>query len=74
MIFIVIIKSNEVLNMTINQTLTIHELADYLHVHPNTIYKFVREERIPFIKVGKGYRFFKDEVIRALKTNAVGNG
>ena len=56
------------------QTLTVQELADYLQCHRNTVYKFIRNNDIPFLKIGKDYRFFKDEVIQALKTDVSQNG
>jgi excisionase family DNA binding protein len=38
------------------------EIAAQLSVRPSTIYKWVREARIPYYKLGKCVRFREDEV------------
>ena len=49
--------------MTINQTdpdiLTIEQVAKYLKLQPQTIYKWAQEGQIPGAKVGKEWRFRK---------------
>ncbi|MGE3062816.1 MAG: helix-turn-helix domain-containing protein [bacterium] len=47
--------------------LTIEELAELLSVNKKTIYKMVKEGSVPFIKVGKQYRFDSQEVIDSMK-------
>ena len=42
--------------------LTIEELATYLKISKSTLYKLVREGRIPSQKVGKHWRFRKDAI------------
>lgn len=37
--------------------LTARELADYLRVHPSTIYRLLRKGGLPAFKVGRGWRF-----------------
>jgi len=44
------------------QLMTTLQLAEYLHVHPSTIYRLLREGHVPFIKVGGAYRFDRDEI------------
>ena len=39
--------------------MTVKEVAKYLDVHPMTLYKLVREGRIPAFKVGGQWRFRK---------------
>ena len=53
--------------MSINQTMTVNELASELKVHRNTIYKWVYLKKVPFIRVGTQYRFFLGEVIDELR-------
>ncbi len=53
--------------MSINQTMTVKELASELKVHTNTVYKWVDENKVPFIRVGTQYRFFLGEVIDELR-------
>ena len=40
-----------------NEILTIDEVAQYLRLTPQTIYKWAQERRIPAVKLGKEWRF-----------------
>jgi excisionase family DNA binding protein len=40
-----------------NEILTIDEVAEYLRLTPQTIYKWAQEKRIPAVKLGKEWRF-----------------
>ena len=42
-----------------NEILTIEEVAAYLRLTPQTIYKWSQERRIPAVKLGKEWRFRK---------------
>lgn len=42
---------------TPNEILTIDEVAEYLRLTPQTIYKWAQEKRIPAVKLGKEWRF-----------------
>jgi excisionase family DNA binding protein len=37
--------------------LTVRELADYLRVHPITVYRLLRTKQIPGFRVGSEWRF-----------------
>jgi len=37
--------------------LTIKEVANYLRIHPSTVYKLVKEHRIPAFRIGSDWRF-----------------
>jgi excisionase family DNA binding protein len=39
------------------EILTISELSQHLRVHPTTIYRLLREGRIPGFRVGSAWRF-----------------
>ncbi|MGA7869923.1 MAG: helix-turn-helix domain-containing protein [Candidatus Binatus sp.] len=39
------------------EILTISELSEHLRVHPTTIYRLLREGRIPGFRVGSAWRF-----------------
>jgi excisionase family DNA binding protein len=39
------------------EILTIAELSEHLRVHPTTIYRLLREGRIPGFRVGSAWRF-----------------
>ncbi len=44
------------------QIMTVAEVAQYLHIHPSTVYKLIRQGQIPVFKMGSDYRFYKDVV------------
>jgi excisionase family DNA binding protein len=46
--------------------LTLKELSDYLRISMSTIYKFVREGKIPAQKIGRQWRFNKPAIDRWL--------
>jgi len=37
--------------------LTLDEVADYLRVHPSTVYRLLKKHQIPAFKVGSDWRF-----------------
>jgi excisionase family DNA binding protein len=45
---------------------SIDDLAGYLKVPKSTLYKLVREGRIPAQKVGRHWRFHKEAIVRWL--------
>ncbi|HJR17158.1 MAG TPA: helix-turn-helix domain-containing protein, partial [Gemmatimonadales bacterium] len=46
--------------------LTLEEVASYLRLTPQTIYKWAQEKRIPGAKLGKEWRFRKSIIDRWL--------
>lgn len=42
--------------------MTVQEVARYLRVHAITVYRMIRQGRLPAIRVGRGWRFKKDEI------------
>jgi len=46
--------------------LTLEEVAEYLRLTPQTIYKWAQEKRIPAVKLGKEWRFRKSIIDRWL--------
>jgi PTS system nitrogen regulatory IIA component len=49
-----------------NEILTIEEVATYLRLTPQTIYKWAQERKIPAAKLGKEWRFRKSIIDRWL--------
>ena len=45
--------------MSIQEIMTLEEVAAYLWVKPQTIYTWAQEKKIPAAKVGKEWRFKK---------------
>lgn len=61
----------------ISDVLTIEELAVYLKIPKSTLYKLVREGRIPSQKIGRHWRFRKaaiDHWLEEIRTNEPGPG
>ena len=49
---------------TASTLLTVKELAEYLRVHPATIYRLLRAKQIPGFRVGGDWRFDIDMIDR----------
>ena len=49
-----------------NEILTLEEVAAYLRLKPQTIYKWAQEKRIPAAKLGKEWRFRRSVIDRWL--------
>lgn len=54
------------------QLMTVEEVAGYLRVTEKTIYRLLRQGRIPSSKVGRQWRFNKTVVDKWLERNSVG--
>lgn len=50
-----------------DNVLTIEELSVYLKIPKSTLYKLVREGKIPSQKVGRHLRFFRESIDEWLK-------
>lgn len=51
--------------------MTLPELAKYIRVHKSTVYRMLKQNRIPAIKVGNQWRFKKDRIDRWLETDGL---
>ena len=51
------IGESENLDMLSNELMTIEEVAEYLRMKPQTIYRWAQDKRIPAAKLGKEWRF-----------------
>jgi len=49
-----------------HEILTLEEVAHYLRLKPQTIYKWAQERRIPAAKLGKEWRFRRSVIDRWL--------
>lgn len=49
------------------EIMTVTMLADYLRCHPSTIYRLLRQKRIPGFKIGSDWRFKKSVIDQWLK-------
>jgi len=55
-----------------NDILTLEEVAAYLRLTPQTIYKWAQEKRIPAVKLGKEWRFRKSILDRWIDDQILG--
>ena len=46
--------------------MTVEEVARYLRVHTMTIYRLIQRGDLPAMRVGRGWRFKKDQIDRWL--------
>ena len=44
--------------------MTVREVADFLHVHPSTIYRLLRQGKLPAFRVGSDWRFSREAIDR----------
>lgn len=61
-------------NQPDNEILTVEEVAAYLRLQPQTIYKWAQEKRIPAVKLGKEWRFRKSILDRWLDQQILSEG
>jgi excisionase family DNA binding protein len=57
-----------------HEILTLEEVARYLRLKPQTIYRWAQEKRIPAVKLGKEWRFRKSILDRWLDDQIDGKG
>lgn len=53
--------------MSTDSLLTLEELAAFLKVSKDTIYRMAQKGKIPAVKVGNQWRFCKEEVLETLR-------
>ena len=46
------------------EVLTVKELCDLLRLHPSTVYKLIKQDKIPRFRVGNEWRFRRDVIER----------
>ncbi len=44
--------------------LTLENVAEYLRVHPSTIYRLLKKKQLPAFKVGRDWRFNPESIDR----------
>jgi excisionase family DNA binding protein len=47
--------------------LTLEDVAQFLKVHPSTVYRLLKNRSIPAFKVGSDWRFNQDSIERWIK-------
>ena len=54
--------------------LTLQEVAQFLRIHPSTVYRLLRKQTIPAFKVGSDWRFNQESVERWVKKLEITEG
>ena len=44
--------------------LTLENVAEYLRVHPSTIYRLLKKKQLPAFKLGRDWRFNRESIDR----------
>lgn len=47
--------------------LNLKEVAEYLHIHPMTVYRYAKAGKIPAFKIGTDWRFYKKSIDEWIK-------
>ncbi len=45
-----------------DEIMTVANLAQYLHCHQSTIYRLLKDEKLPAFKIGGGWRFQRSAI------------
>ena len=51
----------------LDEIMTLKEMAGYLKIGKSTLYKMVREDKIPVVKIANQWRFRKEEIDKWLQ-------
>jgi excisionase family DNA binding protein len=58
-------------NQARSDLLTVEQVADYLQLNKLTIYKYIREGRLPAVKIGKVYRVRRPDIEAFLESKRI---
>jgi excisionase family DNA binding protein len=54
-----------------HEVLTVKEVCELLQVHQSTVYKLIKEGRIPAFRIGSDWRFLKDRIVRWMEEHSL---
>ena len=60
--------------MSDKPVMNIKEVADYLGVHPMTVYKFAQKGKLPAFKIGSDWRFHRKFIEAWIEEQTQKNG
>ena len=46
------------------EVLTVKDVSDLLRVHPSTLYRLIRQGKIPSFQIGADWRFLRHRLVR----------
>lgn len=64
-------SSSELVGLT--PLYTVSQVAEYLNVHPHTIYRYLQEGRIKAAKIGQAYRFTAENINEYIASCSIDN-
>lgn len=44
------------------EMMNVDEVAEYLRIHKNTAYTFIKTGKIPFVKIGRQIRVYREDL------------
>jgi len=53
------------------EVLTVKEVSDLLRVHPSTLYRLIRQGKIPSFQIGADWRFLRHRVVRWMAEQSI---
>ena len=53
----------------VKHVMTVKEIAEFLDVHPMTIYKYVQDGKIPAFKIGANWRIRRGSIKKWMEEN-----
>ena len=56
-----------------NSLMTVKEVAEYLQLHPLTVRRLARENKVPFFKLGRQWRAKKELLDQWIEEQSMGN-
>ena len=54
------------------EILTVKEVSDLLRVHRSTLYRLIRQGKIPSFQIGTDWRFLKHRLVRWMAQQSTG--
>ncbi len=54
-----------------HEVLTLNEVSKLLRIHPSTVYKLIRQGKIPSFQIGTDWRFLKHRLERWMADESV---
>jgi excisionase family DNA binding protein len=67
-------EENVMTSVTNERWLSLDEIADYLGIKRDTVYKWIDRRQMPAHKVGSLWKFKRDEVDEWVRSGEAGNG
>jgi excisionase family DNA binding protein len=59
--------------MTVDaEVLTVEEVSDLLRIHQSTLYRMIRQGKIPSFQIGADWRFLRHRLVRWMAEQSIG--